>query len=287
VFHHNHTVSVRLCGVCANFSPHLLLLSIPLNYLQWQYNVDLTLIWLDITPIYEISAFCDLLSVSRKLSDSHIICINFSSRIPYHRWLQHPLTDTLSDSYAIHQFLSLFDDANLTQHVSLSPTVISLPISSTDHFPIICSLKITYSPTVPKTKCLTRAIRAINITELCHDILSSCLITHPPSTLSDLVDCYNSTISQLLNKHAPLKTKIIRTKPRNPWFTQALKKLNFGKCHLVISITEFCHDIPSSCLITHPPSTLSDLVDCFNSTLSTSQQTCTSQGIKSSKIIRT
>ena len=159
--------------------------------------------------------------------------------------------DDLTDSNAI-QFLSLLDHANLTQHVSfpthqhshtldlvitsansaLSPTVISLPISPTDHLPIISSLKITASPTTPITKCLTRAIRAINITNFCHDILSSRLITHPPSTLSDLVNCYNLTLSQLLNKHAPLKSKIIRTKPPNPWFTQALQKLKLAKRRL-------------------------------------------------------
>jgi len=70
--------------------------------------------------------------------------------------------DDLADSNAV-QFLSLLDHANLAQHVlfpthrhshtldlvitsansTLSPTVISLPISPTDHFPIICSLKIT------------------------------------------------------------------------------------------------------------------------------------------------
>jgi len=89
--------------------------------------------------------------------------------------------DGLADSNAI-QFLSLLDHANLTQHVlfpthryshtlnlvitsansTLSPTVTSLPISPTDNFSIICSLKITNSPTAPKTKHLTRAIRAIN-----------------------------------------------------------------------------------------------------------------------------
>jgi len=81
------------------------------------------------------------------------------------------------------QFLSLHDHANLTQHVlfpthrysqtldlvltsansTLSPTVIYLPISLTDHFPITCLLKITNSPTAPITKYLTRAIRAIII----------------------------------------------------------------------------------------------------------------------------
>jgi len=107
-----------------------------------------------------------------------------------------------------------------------------LPISPIDHFFIICSLKITNSPTAPITKYLTRAMRAINITEFCHDILSSCLLTHLSSTLYDLVDCYNSTLSQLLNEHAPFKSKIIRTRPHNPWYTQALKTLKLAKRHL-------------------------------------------------------
>jgi len=110
--------------------------------------------------------------------------------------------------------------------------VTSLPIPPTDHVPVICSWKITNSPTAPITKHRTRAIRAINITEFCHDILSSCLITHPLSTLSDLVDCYNLTLSQLLNKHAPLKSKITRTKPRNPWYTLDLKILKLAKRYL-------------------------------------------------------
>jgi len=74
--------------------------------------------------------------------------------------------------------------------------------------------------------------RYLKIAEFCHDILSARLITHPPSTLFDLVDCYNPILSQLLNKHAPLKSKIIRTKPLNPWYTQTLKKLKHAKRNL-------------------------------------------------------
>jgi len=58
------------------------------------------------------------------------------------------------------------------------------------------------------------------------------LVSIPIPTLADQVDCYNSTLSQLLNKHAPLKSKIIRTRPHNPWYTQALNKLKLAKRHL-------------------------------------------------------
>jgi len=64
------------------------------------------------------------------------------------------------------------------------------------------------------------------------DIISSSLITHPPSDLSGFVDCYNSTLAALLNKHAPLKSTTLRTKPANKWFTPALNKLKQAKRHL-------------------------------------------------------
>ena len=62
--------------------------------------------------------------------------------------------------------------------------------------------------------------------------MSSNLITHPPTNLSDLVDCYNSTLATLLNKHAPLKSKILHPKPANHWFTPALNKFKLTKRHL-------------------------------------------------------
>jgi hypothetical protein len=62
--------------------------------------------------------------------------------------------------------------------------------------------------------------------------MSSNLITHPPTSLSDLVDCYNSTLAALLNKHAPLTSTILHPKSANHWFTPAINKLKHAKCHL-------------------------------------------------------
>jgi hypothetical protein len=53
------------------------------------------------------------------------------------------------------------------------------------------------------------------------DILDSQLILNPPSSLDDLLSCYNSTLSDLLDIHAPLITKRISQKS-NPWFTSYL-----------------------------------------------------------------
>ena len=159
--------------------------------------------------------------------------------------------DDHTDSNAA-QFLTLLDQANLTQHVTfpthrqshtldlvitsidstLSPSNSYSPISPSDHFPVIYSLNITPPPTVPVSKHFTRSIHSINVSNFIRDIFSSRLITHPPANLSDLVDCYNSTLVALLNKHAPLKCKSLCLKPPNKWFTSALNKIKLAKRHL-------------------------------------------------------
>ena len=104
------------------------------------------------------------------------------------------------------------------------PLVWPTSFSSTPHFPRP-SAAYAYSQTLGY-------IHSINIGRFIRDIISSRLITHPPSNLSDLIDCYNSTLTNLLNKHAPLKSKTIRSKPPKPWFTPALNKLKSAKRRL-------------------------------------------------------
>ena len=43
--------------------------------------------------------------------------------------------------------------------------------------------------------------------------------------MSDLVNCYNSTLTNILDKHAPLITKTIQSPKSNPWFSPGLKVL--------------------------------------------------------------
>jgi len=73
-------------------------------------------------------------------------------------------------------------------------------------------------------------MRAINITEFCHDILSSSLITQPPSTLSAIILLSLSLSLSLstFRQTCTSKSNIIRTKHRNTWLTQALKTLKFA-----------------------------------------------------------
>ena len=48
--------------------------------------------------------------------------------------------------------------------------------------------------------------------------------SHPPKSLGSLLTAYNTTLSSLLDKHAPVITKLTRRQsPSNPWFTPALR----------------------------------------------------------------
>jgi exonuclease III len=152
----------------------------------------------------------------------------------------------------VKQFLSALDSTNLTQHVSfpthrdhhtldlvitatsssLHPVIDHSPVSPSDHFPIFSSLTISPLPPPPLSQFSYRCFKSISIVKFCNDISRSRLITHPPANLSDLVEAYNTTLSSLINKHAPLKTKTIRAKPINKWFTPALSALKSARRHL-------------------------------------------------------
>ena len=59
---------------------------------------------------------------------------------------------------------------------------------------------------------------------LSRKVLLSSLVTNPPESLSHLVDLYDSTLSNLLDKHAPIVTKqSARVTPSKPWFTDSLR----------------------------------------------------------------
>src|SRR5208282_3884829 len=87
----------------------------------------------------------------------------------------------------------------------------------------------TAPPTINRT---FRRINSIDVDMFMSDLSSELLITQAPSTLSDLIELYNSTLSCLLDKHAPLITKPLSSRPSNPWFTPYLHELKATRRHI-------------------------------------------------------
>ena len=195
----------------------------------------------------------DLVPFSDFLADLHIL-IATAATTPHDFIITGDFIlhiDNISDPRT-QQFMSLLENSNLTQHVSfpthqhghildlvittkdskLLPSITHSLISPSDHFPIFTSLSISPPTPPPLTEHFFRCINSINMNKFIHDIHTSILISHPPNNLHDLVDCYNKTLSDLLNKHAPLKSKLFRPKPSNPWFSPTLAKMKSTRRHL-------------------------------------------------------
>ena len=92
-----------------------------------------------------------------------------------------------------------------------------------DHFPIFTKLSVGRTPLPLPTFLSFRRLHSTDIDSFISDIQSSRLITNPRTSLGSLLISYNTTLSSLLDKHAPVISKLskCKTKP-NLWFTPTL-----------------------------------------------------------------
>ena len=108
-------------------------------------------------------------------------------------------------------------DSEIIQSVEFDPPFLS------DHFAVLVSIKVPIKirpPTIFKT---IREIGKINLDQFKQDILDSDLINSPAETLSKLSEQFTSTLTNLLDKHAPSKSIRCTDKPKKPWITPEIR----------------------------------------------------------------
>ena len=154
--------------------------------------------------------------------------------------------DDTTDNHAL-AFSKLLSDANLIQHVTYpthihqhtsdvvitpsdcvcTPKIRTLGLSPSDHSTVITALDLTSAehPSCQRHR-FFRRLCAINICKFTSDLSESNLIRNPPNDVTDLVECFTSTLSNLLDKHGPLITEKSRTQnPSQSWYTPVLRNL--------------------------------------------------------------
>ena len=109
-------------------------------------------------------------------------------------------------------------------HLSDVHVVHTLPVP---HFAIRFDVSLARPP-VSRVQTRLRKIRQINTEEFRRDILSSNL-THPCDDLDKYVSNYNSVLSEVLDKHAPLITRCVIQRPNSPWYNETLHSLKHEK----------------------------------------------------------
>lgn len=142
------------------------------------------------------------------------------------------------------QFITLYESFNLKQHVSvpthhLGNTIDLLLTRSSDqgvsnirvqdhlvsdHYVVYLSIAITRPPRPTKT-ITTRNFKKLDVTALKADLKDSELLTITSNDPEELANVYNVTVSELLEKHAPSKTKTVVLRPLSPWYDDTVNDL--------------------------------------------------------------
>ena len=91
-----------------------------------------------------------------------------------------------------------------------------------DHFTVTCDL-ILGRPAPSVKQVFYRRIKGIDKGKFKDDMLRSDLFENSPRTLDDLVHCYNKSLAKIIDKHSPMRKKVINTRPLLPWFNEKIK----------------------------------------------------------------
>lgn len=86
-----------------------------------------------------------------------------------------------------------------------------------DHSLIVASFGVTDNRPTQNTSVQRRRWRSFDYESFVADLEQSRLLTDPPSDVTELFDCYDKTLAELLDKHAPLHTVRIKARPSAPW----------------------------------------------------------------------
>ena len=75
--------------------------------------------------------------------------------------------------------------------------------------------------TPPKKTLTYKSLKGIDTKDLAKDIIG--VLDDFEGDVKQLVDNYNSNIRKCLDAHAPVKTKIVKTIHRHPWFDDKIR----------------------------------------------------------------
>lgn len=146
------------------------------------------------------------------------------------------------DSSDSRQFLDMLKSFDLRQHVDFPTHIhghsLDLIMSSSrcdvlsvsaadqvsDHFTVVADLDMHSASRTANSKEITfRNLKTIDMTAFKDDIQASDLLKNPCQSADTLSGQYEKTLTSLLDKHAPLKTRKVVPKPPNPWMTSEIQ----------------------------------------------------------------
>lgn len=94
---------------------------------------------------------------------------------------------------------------------------------SGDHYAVMCGLNVQRAR--PAKKSVTfRAMKKICVPDFVQDVKNSAVLATLDLPLDRLVESYDSGLTELVDKHAPLQQKLITPRPHAPWYTDEIRQ---------------------------------------------------------------
>ncbi|PFX18818.1 hypothetical protein AWC38_SpisGene16788 [Stylophora pistillata] len=93
-----------------------------------------------------------------------------------------------------------------------------------DHAVVLCDLRKLCLPLKSRTLSSGNSKQLTSNSFHLEDIRNSSLGRDPPNTLDELVECYNNTLRSVLDKHAPIRARHLKSQSRPPWFNDEIVK---------------------------------------------------------------
>ena len=93
-----------------------------------------------------------------------------------------------------------------------------------DHLAILATLSAPAYMRPPRITKTTRSFRTINCAAFSQDIQSSSLFSSPANNLDSYLTQFNSMLSSLLDKHAPLKSVSYTSRTHKPFITKEIRQ---------------------------------------------------------------
>ena len=90
-----------------------------------------------------------------------------------------------------------------------------------DHSAIHSKLSLA-RPRPPKFKKQYRKIRGVDPAEFRNDVMASTLFSSPASNVNDLCKQYDRELSKVVDVHAPLKSRLVTSRPSAPWYSEEI-----------------------------------------------------------------
>jgi hypothetical protein len=89
-------------------------------------------------------------------------------------------------------------------------------------------------PAPLKKTITTQHLKVIKIDDFCSDICASDFYTnlHGISSIVDVVDQYNKTLTSIFDSHAPAKIRTVTVRPNSPWYNDSIREAKLKRRRL-------------------------------------------------------